>query len=83
MAPTKMSQAMYIFSQLYLLFIKYFLLSFLFCYFTLFVKCFQGCVFSPGNQVKKNVFYRVTVGDLLIEKGIPFCQNQFPDITLY
>ena len=54
----------------------------MFC-FILFVKCFQGCVFSPGNLMKKNVFYRVTNGDLLIEKVIPFFKNQLPDINLY
>ena len=53
-----------------------------FC-FILFVKCFQGCVVSPGNLMKKNVFYRVTEGDLLIEKGIHFCKNQLPDVNLY
>ena len=31
--------------------------------------------------MKKNVFYRVTTGDLLIEKGIPFCKNRFLDIN--
>ena len=31
--------------------------------------------------MKKNVFYRVTTGNLLIEKGIPFCKNRFPDIN--
>ena len=54
----------------------------IFC-FILFVKCFEGCVFSPENLVKKNVFYKVTKGYLLIEKGIFFCKNQFPDINLY
>ena len=53
-----------------------------FC-FILFVKCSQGCVFSPEILVKKNVFYRVTKGDFLIAKGIPFCKNQFPDVNLY
>ena len=33
--------------------------------------------------MKKNVFYRVTNGDLLIEKVIPFFKNQLPDINLY
>ena len=31
--------------------------------------------------MKKNVLYRVTTGDLLIKKGIPFCKNRFPDIN--
>ena len=53
-----------------------------FC-FILFVKCFQGLVFSPANLVKKNAFYRVTKGDLLIEKGIRFCKSQLPDVNLY
>ena len=53
-----------------------------FC-FILIVKCFQGCVFSPENLVKKNVFCRVTKRHLLIEKGILFCKNQLPDVNLY
>ena len=33
--------------------------------------------------MKMNIFYRVTKGELLIEKGTPFCKDQFPDINLY
>ena len=33
--------------------------------------------------MKKNVFYRLTKGDFLIERGIPFCKNQLPDVNLY
>ena len=62
---------------------KVFSIVFSFFCFILFLKCFQGCIFSRRNLVKKNVFYRVTKGDLLIEKEIHFCKNQLPDVNLY
>ena len=51
--------------------------------FILFAKCFQGCIFSSGNLVKRNVSYRVIQGDLLIEKRIRFFKSQLPDVNLY
>ena len=33
--------------------------------------------------MKKNAFYRVTKGDLLLSKGTPFCKNKFPDINFH
>ena len=47
-----------------------------FC-FILFVNCFQGGFFSMEKLVKNNAFYQVTKGNLLIEKGIPFCKHGF------
>ena len=65
-----------------IIFIAYKIFSILFSVFCfiLFVKCFQG---RAANLVKKNAFYRVTKGDLLIEKGIRFCKSQLPDVNLY
>ena len=46
-----------------------------------------NCSFMENFVTKKldekYVFYRVSKGDLLLNKGIPFCKNQFPDIDLH